>query len=198
MPSQMTPPVQQLQPPSNHQIGPQQSPPVHMPPGQTAAGRPPQQSVPSQISQQAVPPSAQIGLPPIPQSHMGPSSGPVAPGGLVSAGAVVGLPPQIGSQPSTLPGTQGSSMPAHVVSNAISSQPPGVIQIPAGTGNRPATSQTLSGLQAANVPTMQGMAQIPAAQSMSFQAAPIPVTASEALQDVEDSKPKTAELISFD
>lgn len=195
----MTPPVQQLQPPSNHQIGPQQSPAVHMQPGQqTSAGRPPQQNVPSQMSQQAVP-STQIGLPPIPQSHMGPSSGPVAPGSLVSTGAVVGLPPQIGSQSSTLPGSQGSSMPAHIVSNAaISSQPSGVIQIPAGTGSGPVTSQTLPGLQAANVPTMQGMAQIPAAQSMSFQAAPIPVTTSEALQDVEDSKPKTAELISFD
>ncbi|XP_029169948.1 hepatocyte growth factor-regulated tyrosine kinase substrate isoform X2 [Nylanderia fulva] len=199
IPSQMTPPVQQLQPPSNHQIGPQQNPPVHMPPGQqTSAGRPPQQNVPSQIPQQAVPPSTQIGLPPIPQSHMGPSSGPVAPGNLVSTGAVVGLPPQIGSQPSTLPGSQGPSMPAHVVSNAaISSQPSGVIQIPAGAGSGSVTSQALPGLQA-NVPTMQGMAQIPAAQSMSFPVAPIPVTASEALQNVEDSKPKTAELISFD
>lgn len=201
IPSQMTPSVQQLQPPSNHQIGPQQSPPVHMPPGQqTSAGRPPQQNVPSQMSQQP-PPSTQIGLPPIPQSHMGPSgpSGPVAPGSLVSTGAVVGLPPQIGSQPSTLPGSQGSSIPAHVVSNAaISSQPSGVIQIPTGTSSGPATSQALPGLQAANVPTMQGMAQIPAAQSMSFQAATIPVTANEVLQDVEDSKPKTAELISFD
>lgn len=197
MPSQMTPSIQQLQPPSNHQIGPQQSPPVHMPPGQSSAGRPPQQGVSSQISQQAAP-STQIGLPSIPQSHMGPSSGPVAPGSLVPTGTVVGLPPQIGSQSSTLPGNQGSSMPGHVVSNAaISSQPSGIIQIPAGSG--PATNQALPGLQASNVPTMQRMAQIPAAQSMSFQAAPpIPATASEALQDVEDTKPKTAELISFD
>ncbi|XP_070163301.1 hepatocyte growth factor-regulated tyrosine kinase substrate isoform X2 [Polyergus mexicanus] len=197
MPSQMTTSIQQLQPPSNHQIGPQQSPSVHMPPGQSSAGRPPQQGVSSQISQQAAS-STQIGLPPIPQSHMGPSSGPVAPGSLVPTGTVVGLPPQIGSQPSTLPGNQGSSMPGHVVSNAaISSQPSGVIQISAGSG--PATSQALPGLQASNVSTMQRMAQIPAAQSMSFQAAPpIPAAAREALQDVEDTKPKTAELISFD
>lgn len=197
MPSQMTPSIQQLQTPSNHQIGPQQNPPVHMPPGQPSAGRPPQQGVSSQISQQAAP-STQIGLPPIPQSHMGPSSGPVAPGSLVPTGTVVGLPPQIGSQPSTLPSNQGSSIPAHIVSNAVISQPASVIQIPAGTGSGPATSQALPGLQASNVP-IQGMTQIPAAQSMSFQAAPpIPPAANEALQDVEDSKPKTAELISFD
>lgn len=201
MPSQMTPAIQQLQPPNNHQIGPQQSPPIHMPPGQPTAGpRPPQQGVPPQISQQAAPPSTQIGLPPIPQSHIGPSSGPVTPGSLVPPGTVVGLPPQIGSQPSTLPGNQGSSMPVHVVSNAaISSQSSGVIQIPAGTGSGPATSQALPGLQVSNVPTMQEIAQIRAAQSMPFQSVPpIPVTVSEALQDVEDSKPKTAELISFD
>ncbi|KAL6441864.1 hypothetical protein ACFW04_002339 [Cataglyphis niger] len=196
MPSQMTPSIQQLQPSNNHQIGPQQNPPVHIS-GQSSTGRPPQQGISSQISQQAAP-SAQIGLPPIPQNHMGPSSGPVVPASLVPTGTVVGLSPQIGSQPSTLPGSQGSSMPAHVVSNAaISSQPSGVIQIPAGSG--PATGQALPGLQTSNVPTMQRMAQIPAAQSMSFQAAPpIPTTANEALQDVEDIKPKTAELISFD
>lgn len=199
MPSQMTPSIQQLQPSSNHQIGPQQNPPVHMPPGQSSAGRPPQQQgVSSQISQQAVP-STQIGLPPIPQTPMGPSSGPVAPGNLVPTRTVVGLPPQMGSQPSTLPGNQGSSMPAHVVSNvAISSPSSGVIQIPAGTGSGPATSQALPGLQASNVPPMPGMTQIAAAQSMSFQAAPPIRPTSEALQDVEDSKPKTAELISFD
>lgn len=195
MPSQMTPAIQQLQPPNNHQIGPQQSPPIHMP-GQPSMGPRPPQGVSSQIPQQTAP-STQIGLPP---SHIGPSSGPVTPGSLIPTGTVVGLPPQIGSQPSTLTGNQGSSMPAHVVSNAaISSQSSGVIQIPAGTGSGPATSQALSGLQASKVPTMQEIAQIRAGQSMSFQTAPpIPVTASEALQDVEDSKPKTAELISFD
>lgn len=198
----MTPPIPQLQPPSNHQIGPQQGPTVHMSPGQTTAGRhiPPQQGTSSQIPQQAPPPT-QIGLPPIPQGHMGPSSVPVASGSLVP-GAVVGLPPQIGSQQSsTLPGTQGSSIPAHVSNTTISSQPSGVIQVPAGasSGPVPAASQTLPGPQTSGVPTMQGMAQISAAQSMPFQPTPsVPTTTNETPQNAEDIKPRTAELISFD
>lgn len=203
---QMTPPIQQLQqPPSNHQIpGPQQGPPVHVPPGQASAGRhiPPQQGTSSQIPQQA---PAQIGLPPVPQGpHIGPSSaGPVAPPtcpGHLSTGAVIGLPPQIGSQqPSTLPGTQGSTMPTHVSNTAISSQP-GVIQAPAGTGSGsiPTTSQTLPGPQTSGIPTMQGITQIPAAQTIPFQPAPVLTTTNKTLQDAEDIKPRTAELISFD
>lgn len=199
MPPQMTPPMQQLQPPSNHQIGPQQGPTIHM--SQASAGRhiSPQQGTSSQIPQQ-VPPPTQIGLPSIPQGHMGPSSVPVASGNHVPS-AVVGLLPQIGSQqPSTLPGTQGSSIPAHVSNTAIS-QPSGVIQVPAGASSGPilATSQTLPGPQTSGVSTMQGMAQIPAAQSIPFQPVPsVPTTTNETPQNAEDTKPRTAELISFD
>lgn len=200
MPPQM-PPIQQLQPPSNHQIGSQQGP-VHVSPGQGQAGRhiSPQQGAPPQIPQQA--PPTQIGLPPIPPGHMGPSSGPIVSGSHVPTGAVVGLPPQIGSQQaSTLPGTQGSSMPTHISNTAISSKPSGVIQVPAGanSGPVPATSQTLPGPQTSGVPTMQGMVQIPTGQSMPFQPAPpVPTITNEISQDAEDTKPRTAELISFD
>lgn len=198
MPPQMAP-IQQLQPPSNHQIGSQQGP-VHVSPGQAQAGRhiSPQQGASPQIPQQAPPPT-QIGLPPIPPGHMGPSSGPVVSGGHVPT--VVGLPPQIGSQASTLPGAQGASMPTHIPNTAISSQPSGVIQVSAGanSGPVPATSQTLPGPQTSGVPTMQGMAQIPTVQSMPFQPAPpVPTITNETSQDVEDIKPRTAELISFD
>lgn len=201
---QMTPPIQQLQPPSTHQIGSQQGPTIHVSPGQVSAGRhiSPQQGASSQMPQQ-VPAPTQIGLSPIPQGHMGPSSGPVASGTHVSTGTVVGLPPQIGSQQSsTLPGTQGSAISAHVTNTAISSQPSG-IQVPAGAisgSSGPVSgSQTLAGPQASGVPTMQGMAQIPTAQSMSFQPAPpVSTTINETPQDTRDTKPRTAELISFD
>ncbi|XP_077260053.1 hepatocyte growth factor regulated tyrosine kinase substrate [Temnothorax americanus] len=196
MPPQM-PPIQQLQPPSNHQIGSQQGPAVHVSPGQAQAGRhiSPQQGASPQMPQQAPPPT-QIGLPPIPPGHLGPSSGPVV------AGAVVGLPPQMGSQqPSTLPG-QGPSISTHISNTAISSnQPSSVIQVPAGanSGPVPATGQTLPGPQTSGVPTMQGMAQISAAQSMPFQPAPpVPTTTNETSRAAEDTKPRTAELISFD
>lgn len=196
-------PIQQLQPPSNHQIGSQQGPTVHVSPGQAQTGRhisPQQQGASSQMPQQA--PPTQIGLPPIPPGHMGPSTGPVVPGSHVPTGAVVGLPPQIGSQqPSTLPGAQGSSMTTHISNTAISSQPSGVIQVPAGvnSGPVPATNQTLPGPQTSAIPTMQGMTQIPAPQSMPFQPAPpVPTTTNETPQNVENTKPRTAELISFD
>ncbi|XP_032664910.1 hepatocyte growth factor-regulated tyrosine kinase substrate isoform X2 [Odontomachus brunneus] len=202
---QMTPPIQQLQPPSNHQIsGPQQQgPPVHVQAGQASTSRhmPPQQGASSQMPQQA--PPTQIGLPPVSQGHMGSSpAGSAAPGRHVPAGAMVGIP-QIGSQqPSTLPGTQGSSMSAHVYNAAISSQGTGVIQVPGGVGSGPVstTSQALVGPQASGIPTMQGMPQNPAAaQSMPFQPAPpTPVATNEASQNEEDTKPRTAELISFD
>ncbi|XP_011158521.1 hepatocyte growth factor-regulated tyrosine kinase substrate [Solenopsis invicta] len=203
MPPQMTPPIQQLQPPSNHQIGSQQGPAMYVPPGQASAGRhiPPQQGASPQLPQQAPPPTQIGGLPPIPQGHMGPSAGPSS---HVPTGAVVGLPPQIGSQPpSTLPGTQGpQGLSVHVSNTAISSQPSAVIQVPAGasSGPVPVTSQTLPGPQTSAVPTMQGMTQMPAAQSIPFQPPPppIPTTTNETPQDAGDIKPRTAELISFD
>lgn len=197
MPPQMTQSIQQLQPPNNHQIGSQQGAPVHVPPGQASAGRhiPPQQGVSSPMPQQA--PPTQIGLPPIPQNHMTPSSGPVAPGSHVST--VMGLSPQIGSQqPSTMPGAQGTSMPSHI-SNAAS-QSSGVIQVPAGacSGPVPAANQGLPGPQPSGILAMQGMTQISGAQSMPFQSVPpAPTTTSEASQNT-DVKPRTAELISFD
>ncbi|XP_020297492.1 hepatocyte growth factor-regulated tyrosine kinase substrate [Pseudomyrmex gracilis] len=209
MPPQM-PPIQQLQPPSNHQMGPQQVPSVHVSSGQAAAGRhiSPQQTVSSQIPQQT--PPSQIGLPPIPQSHVGLSSGPGThvPGGGTSV--PVGLPPHIRSQQaSTLPvNTQASQMSAHVSSAAISSQPSSVIQVPGGVV--PATgSQALPGPQTSGIPSMQGITAIPTAQSMPYRPTPppppppsspppVPTTASEASKKEEDVKPTTAELISFD
>lgn len=203
---QMTPSIQQLQQPSNHQISgsQQQGPPVHVPTGQANAVRhiPPQQGTSSQMPQQA--PPTQIGLPPVSQGHMGSTpAGPVAPAGHVPAGAMVNIPPQIGSQqPSTLPGTQGPSISAHVYNAAISSQGTGVIQVPAGLGSGPVptTSQALAGPPASGVATMQGIPQNPAAaQSMPFQSTPpAPTAANEASQNEEDTKPRTAELISFD
>ncbi|KAL0123855.1 hypothetical protein PUN28_006001 [Cardiocondyla obscurior] len=201
MPPQM-PPIQQLQPPNNHPIGSQQGPTVHVPPGQVQAGRhiSPQQGASSQLPQQAPPP--QIGLPPIPPGHIGPSSGPVVSGGHVPAGAVVGLPPQIGSQqPSTLPGAQGPSISTHISNTAITAQPSGVIQVPAGANSIsiPATNQTLPGPQTSGVP-MQGITQISGAQSIPFKPAPAVITTAtnETPQNAEDTKPRTAELISFD
>lgn len=197
------PPIQQLQPPSNHQIGSQQGPTIHVS-GQAQAGRhiSPQQGASSQLPQQPPPPT-QIGLPPMPQGHMGPSSGPIVSGSHVPTGAVpVGLPPQIGSQqPPTLPGAQGSSISTHISNTAASSQPSSIIQVPAGanSGPVPVTNQALPGPQTSGIPTMQGMAQIPPAQSMPFQPAPpVPTATNETRQDAEDTKPRTAELISFD
>lgn len=215
-PPQIQPPIQQLQPPGNHQIGAQQISPVHVPPpGVAAGGRhipPPQQNVSSQIPQQA-PPVTQIGLPPMPQSHLSPSTGPVAPGAPGVSGGTVGLPLQMRSQPQQPPvNTQGqqSQIPAHVSSAAISSQPSqSVIQVPGGTVA--ATGQALP--QTSGIPpAMQGMTAIPAAaQSMSYQSPPPPppppplpstsppaLTAGETSTKEENAKPTTAELISFD
>lgn len=193
---QMTSSIQQLQQPSNHQMpGTQQGPPVHVPPGQAGRHIALQQGISPQMPQQAT--STQIGLP---QGHMGPSSaGPVASGGHVPTGTVVGLPPQMAAQQSsTLPGTQGSSIPAHISNTVISSQPAGVVPTGAGSGPIPATSQALSVPQVSNVSTMQGMVQIPVVQPMPFQPTPASTTANDTSQDVEDTKPRTAELISFD
>ncbi|XP_018399484.1 PREDICTED: LOW QUALITY PROTEIN: hepatocyte growth factor-regulated tyrosine kinase substrate-like [Cyphomyrmex costatus] len=171
IPPQMTPSIQQIQPPSNHQLGSQQGPTIHMSSGQTSLGRhiPPQQGASSQIPQQ-VPPLTQIRLPSIPQGHIGPSSGSIASGSHVPTGTIVGLPSQIGSQSSTLPATQGASIPTHVSNTAISSQPSSVIQVSAesNSGPVPAASKTLPGSQTPNIPTMQGMAQIPACNQYHF------------------------------
>jgi len=181
--------IQQVQAPNSHQIGPQQGPPVHVQPGQASVGRhiPPPQGASSQIPQQA--PPTQIGLPPISQGHMGPTSGPVTSGSHVTpTGPVVGLP-------SILPGT--SPM-------LIAAQSTSFIQGPTSCQNHtsgpvPVTSQGLpGGPQASGVPTMQNMAQMPAAQSVPYQPTPVPTTISETPQEPEDTKPKTAELISFD
>lgn len=193
---------QQIQPPSNHQIGPQQGPQVHVPSRQASVGRhiPPPQGASSQIPQQV--PPAQIGLPPVPQSHMGPLSGTMASGSHVTpTGPVIGLPSQMGSQqPSTLPGT--SPM-------LIGAQSTSFIQGPAGCQNTnsigpiPVTSQGLvpSGPQGPSgpIPTMQNVAQMPTAQSVPYQpTSTSAVIVNEVPQEPEDTKPKTAELISFD
>lgn len=173
---------------------------MHVPPGQASVGRhvPPPQGGSSQMPQQA-PPTQIGGMPPVPQGHMGPSSGPVAPGSHVPPpGPVVGLPSQMGSQqPVTLPGA--SPM-------LIAAQSTSFIQGPAGcqsasSGPIPVTSQGLpGGSQGSGVPTMQSVAQMPTAQSVPYQPASVPTTApvSETLKEPEDTKPRTAELISFD
>lgn len=93
-------------------------------------------------------------------------------------------------------------MSAHVYNAAISSQGSGIIQVPAGVGSGPVptTNQALAGPQTSGIPTMQGMPQNPAAaQPMPFQPTPpTPAATNEASQNEEDTKPRTAELISFD
>ncbi|XP_053987172.1 hepatocyte growth factor-regulated tyrosine kinase substrate isoform X2 [Hylaeus anthracinus] len=203
MMSQMTNPMPQLQQTGGHQMGPpppQQGPPSHMTQSQPTSGHiPPQQGVPPQMPQQG--PPGQIG---ILQSHMGPPPAQVGPGAHGPPGQVVGLPHQIGpQQPSTLPGPQGPSIQPHVSNTPISSQGSGTIPPSSRTVGPILTSnQTMQGPQGpAGLPTMEGMPQIPVSQGQQLQfqpAASLPPTSNESVQVKEDSKPETAELISFD
>ncbi|XP_015436469.1 PREDICTED: hepatocyte growth factor-regulated tyrosine kinase substrate isoform X2 [Dufourea novaeangliae] len=178
-----------------HQMGP----PSHVTQTQPPTGHiPAQQGAPSQITQQGQP--NQMGIPQLgPQGHMGPGAhGP--------PGQVVGLPPQMGpQQPSTLPAPQGSSMQPHVSNPPISSQESGTIQVPAGAASGPilTSNQTMPGPQGPNLPAMpQGISQVPVSQnqpSLSYQpSTSMPPPSKETAQTKEDSKPETAELISFD
>lgn len=190
----MTNPIPQLQQATGHQMGPpppQQGPPGHVPQTQPPAGHlPPQQGAPPQITQPG--PPNQMG---VPQGHMGPSPAQIRPGAHGPPGSIVGLPPQ---QASTLTGPQGSPMPPHVTNNTVPSQGTGAIQVTVGAGGpMPASNQTIQG---PGLPAMQGMAQISTAQGqqLQFQQTPQPVASSEPAQAKQDSKPETAELISFD
>ena len=200
---QLTNPMPQLQQTGGHQMGPpppQQGPPSRMAQGQPAPGHiPPQQGAPPQITQPG--PPNQMG---IPQSHMGPSPAQIGPGGHGPPGQVVGLPPQMGpQQPSTLPGPQGPSMQPHISSTPISSQGTGTIQVPPGTTAGPilTSNQTIQAPQRPGIPTMQGIPQIPVSQGQQMQFQPVTslsTATSEPAPVKEDSKPETAELISFD
>lgn len=204
--SQMTNPIPQLQQAGGHQMGPpppQQGPTSHMTQTQPAPGHmPPQQGAPPQIAQSG--PPNQVGMPQVPQSHMGPSSTQIGPGAHGPPGQVVGLPPQMGpQQPSTLPGPQGPSIQPHVSNTPISSQGSASIQVPPGTTAAPiiASNQTMQGPQGSTVPTLQGMTQVSISQGQPLQfqsATPLPPASNETVPVKEDTKPETAELISFD
>lgn len=201
MMSQMTNPIPQLQQTGGHQMGPppaQPGPPGHM--QQPAPGHiPPQQGPPPPIAQPG--PPNQMGIPQVPpQGHMGPPTQ-MGPGAHGPPGQVVGLPPQVGPQQ---PGPQGSSMPPRVSNPPISSQETGPIQVPSGNAPGPilTSNQTMQGPQGPNLPVMpQGMPPNSVSQGQPMQYQPptqMPPTSNEALQVKEDSKPETAELISFD
>lgn len=135
---------------------------------------------------------------------MGPSPAQIGPGGHGPPGQVVGLPPQMGpQQPSTLPGPQGPSMQPHISSTPISSQGTGTIQVPPGTTAGPilTSNQTIQAPQRPGIPTMQGIPQIPVSQGQQVQfqsVTSLSTATSEPAPVKEDSKPETAELISFD
>ncbi|XP_029045385.1 hepatocyte growth factor-regulated tyrosine kinase substrate isoform X1 [Osmia bicornis bicornis] len=202
--SQMTNPIPQLQQVGGHQMGPpppQQGPPSHITQGQPTPGHiPQQQGAPPQIAQ-AGPPS-QIGMPQVPQGHMGPSPTQIGSGAHGPPGQVVGLPPQMGPQQQST-GPQGPSMPPHVSNTPISSQGSTSIQVPPGTTTTSilTSNQTMQGPQGPAVPTMQGMPQAPISQGqqMQFQpSTPMSAASNESTSVKEDAKPETAELISFD
>nr|XP_003708287.1 PREDICTED: hepatocyte growth factor-regulated tyrosine kinase substrate isoform X1 [Megachile rotundata]XP_012152656.1 PREDICTED: hepatocyte growth factor-regulated tyrosine kinase substrate isoform X1 [Megachile rotundata] len=204
--SQMTNPIPQLQQAGGHQMGPpppQQGPTSHITQSQPAPGHmPPQQGAPPQIAQPG--PPNQVGMPQVPQSHMGPSSTQIGPGAHGPPGQVVGLPPQMGpQQPSTLPGPQGPSIQPHVSNTPISSQGSSSIQVPPGTTAAPimTSNPTIQGPQGSTVPTLQGMSQVPITQGQPLQfqsSTPLPPASNETVPVKEDTKPETAELISFD
>lgn len=203
--SQITNPIPQLQQTGGHQMGPPapQGPPNHMTQvPQTASHIPPQQGAP-QITQPG--PPNQIGIPQVPQSHMGPAPTQIGPGAHGPPGQVVGLPPQMGpQQQSTMPGHQGPSMQPHVSNTPISSQGSGTIQVPPGTttGTILANNPTMQGPHRPGVPQMQGMGQVTVSQRQpSLQFPPptsLPTATNETPRIKEDAKPETAELISFD
>ncbi|KAK9295452.1 hypothetical protein QLX08_010231 [Tetragonisca angustula] len=204
MMSQITNPILQLQQAGGHQMGPppqQGPPPNHMTQTQpTTVHLPPQQGT-SQITQPG--PPNQIGIPQVPQTHMGPPPAQIGPGTHSSPGQV-GLPPQMGpQQPSTMPGPQGPSMQPHVSNTPISSQGSGTIQVPPGTttGTMLPSNPPMQGPQGPGVPAVQVMTQAPISQGQQLQYQPptsLPAASNEPTQLKEEVKPETAELISFD
>ncbi|KAK2575127.1 hypothetical protein KPH14_008846 [Odynerus spinipes] len=190
-------PMTQLQQPPGHQIGPaQQGTASRIPVTQVPPSHMPQQGPHSQMSglpnQIGIPQSAPPGniAPPPPRQIAPTTHGP--PGQVV-------LPPPIGQQAIGIPVPQGTSVQQHV-STIIPSQRPATIQVSAGGGTVMVSSNpSLQGPTGPNLP-MQGMTQIPATQGQPFtfpQNPPAP-PATENVQSKEESKPETAELISFD
>lgn len=202
--SQITNPIPQLQQTGGHQMGPpsqQGPPPSHMTQTQpTAVHMPPHQG--PQITQPGPPNQIPHTIPQVPQSHMGPSPAQMGPGAHGPPGQVVGL--QMGpQQSSSMPGPQGSSMQPHVSNTPISSQGSATIQIPPGTttGSILTSNPPIQGSQTPGVPTMQGITQVPVSQGQQLQYQPptsLSAASNESSQVKEDSKPETAELISFD
>ncbi|KOC59040.1 Hepatocyte growth factor-regulated tyrosine kinase substrate [Habropoda laboriosa] len=205
MMSQITNPIPQLQQAGGPQMGPPppQGPPNHMPqPQPTPTHIPPQpQGAPPQITQPG--PLNQMGIPQVPQGHMGPSPAQMpGPGTHGPRGQIIGIPQQMGPQPSSMPGPQGPQMQPHVSNTPISSQGSSTIQVPPGTTTGPILTQNpvMQGPPGPGVPPMQGIAQAPVSQGqLQFQQpTPMPPASNEIKQIKEDSKPETAELISFD
>lgn len=213
MPGMTNPMAQIPQQPSGHQMGPP-PPQSYIPPSQPSTSHmPPQQGPPPPLQ---TAPSNQIPMPQVPQGHMGPPPpGPqIPPGPQVPPGPhgtpnqVVGLPPQMGPQQAvTLPGPQGPSLQQHVSSASISTQPSATIQVPGGpsSGPLPPSSQAIQIPQGPGLPTMpQPMPQpmphpVTQGQPMQFQPGTVPTISAEPSQPPpRETKPETAELISFD
>ncbi|XP_015596295.1 hepatocyte growth factor-regulated tyrosine kinase substrate isoform X2 [Cephus cinctus] len=203
-PGQMGPlqgPAGQMGPPQGPpgQMGRPQGPPGQMGPPQGPPGQMgPPQGPPGQMGPPQGPPG-QMGPPQGPPSQMGPSQGPSGP-----IGPPQGPPSQIGVPPSHGPpssmGQQGpTSLPqgAPLQQPASTNLPPhgtGSMQLPSGPPGRP-----IQGSQGHGLPSIQGTAQIsaPSGPPMQFQ----PTSSQPASVNgvhTKESKPDTAELISFD
>lgn len=192
-------PMTQLQQPTGHQIGPaQQGTVTHIPVTQVPPSHIPQQGPHSQMTglpnQIGIPQSAPPGsmAPPPPRQIAPITHGP--PGQVV-------LPPQIGQQTIGIPVPQGTAVQQHVPA-IIPPQRGANIQVPAGGGTGMVSSNPpMQGPAGPNLP-MQGMPQIPATQSgqpFTYPQNPPPAPPpTENVQSKEESKPETAELISFD
>lgn len=213
MMSQMTNPGSQLHQGGGPQMGPagQPRPAGHIPQNAPPPGHvPPQQGPPGQIGNPGPPNQPGMAQVPLNGPHMGPPPPQMPPGTHPPHGSVVGLPPQMGShQPSPLPPgpqgpPQGPPMQLHVPSTGVSSQASGTMPVASGaaSGVTSTPNQVMQQPQGpGGLPVVQNLAQVPPPQGQQIPyQAPIPTTIGEpAVQrKPEESKPETAELISFD
>lgn len=199
IPQVPNPMTQMQQPPQpGHQISSaQQGTASHIPVTQVPPSHMPQQGPHTQMSsltnQIGIPQSAPPGniVPPPPRQIAPTTHGP--PGQVV-------LPPQIGQQPIGMPVPQGTSVQQHV-STIIPTQRVANIQVSTGGGTGVVPSNPpMQGPPGPTLP-MQGMTQIPATQGQTYtfpQNPPAPPVAENVPPAKEESKPETAELISFD
>lgn len=205
MMTQIQTPVPHLQQTGGHQMGPpQQGPsPSHMTQTQpTPAHMPPQPGGP-QITQPG--PPNQMSMP---QGHMGPTPPQMAPPGAHGPPGQVVVMPMGPQQQSTMPGPQGpTSMQPHISNTPISSQGSGTIQVPPGTTtvSMLPSNPTIPGPQgpSSGIATIPGMVQAPVSQGQQMPYQPQQTTTPAApnepqQQSKEETKPETAELISFD